>query len=91
MGCGQVGSLRVVENKLIPLLTGCRDDLELVKTLTKIFVMLTMPMSPTVKSWCHVKIDQKADPGMKKEMEGKKKNAQAQVGESHLPIHSSTT
>lgn len=76
----------MVEEKLLPLLVDCRDDMELVVTLTKIFVMLTMPMEPAVKSWCHVKIDPKAEPDMRRDMEKKKTNAHAQVRRScHLP------
>jgi len=68
-----------VEQKLIPLLLDCQDDLELVVTLTKIFVMLTMPISPSVLSWCNVKVDKDADPDMRRDMNSKKANAQAQV------------
>ena len=75
----QVGAWHVVEQKLIPLLVDCQDDVELVVTLTKIFVMLTMPIAPAVKSWCHVKIDKKADPDIRRDMHSKKINAQAQV------------
>jgi hypothetical protein len=45
----QLGSWKVVETKLIPLMLECRDDVELVVTLAKIFVMLTMPLHPTVR------------------------------------------
>ena len=53
----QLGKLKVVESKLIPLLIECRDDLELVVTLIKLFVMLTMPLSPMVKKWARLEVD----------------------------------
>ena len=42
----QLGRLKVVEQKLLPLLRASRDDAPLVRTLLKIFVMLTDPLAP---------------------------------------------
>lgn len=53
----RLGSWRVVETKLLPLLLECRDDMELVVTLAKIFVMLTMPLGPTARKWARFQVN----------------------------------
>lgn len=70
-----------METKLLPLLLECRDDVELVVTLTKIFVMLTMPLHPTVKSWLLLEVDSKGheDPDTRDDKLRRRSAAQAQV------------
>lgn len=41
----------MVETKLLPLVLDCPDDLELIVTVTKILVLLTLPMSPTTRRY----------------------------------------
>ena len=53
----RLGNWRVVETKLLPLLLECRDDMELVVTLAKIFVMLTMPLGPAARKWARFQVD----------------------------------
>jgi timeless len=76
----------VVETKLIPLLIECRDDIELVMTVSKILVMLTMPLSTHTLTWAratfnHSKAHGGDDQAVLDAIK-RRKTAQAQV--SHL-------
>jgi len=44
----------VVETKLLPLLLDCPDDTELIVTVTKILVLLTLPLSPTTRRYARL-------------------------------------
>ncbi len=80
----KLGTWKVVETKLVPLLLECRDDLELVVTLTKIFVMLTMPLSPYVKKWAQAHANPKPDPELGGGSEGIKRRLAAKNQVNHL-------
>ncbi|KAG5176771.1 hypothetical protein JKP88DRAFT_334503 [Tribonema minus] len=47
--CILLSKLKVPQTKLLPLLIECRDDPELVKTVMKICVMLSIPLSRTAE------------------------------------------
>lgn len=80
----KLGAWKVVETKLVPLLLECRDDLELVVTLTKIFVMLTMPLSPYVKKWAAAHANPGQDPELGGGSDGIKRRMAAKNQVTHL-------
>jgi timeless len=79
----RLGNWRVVETKLLPLLLECRDDMELVVTLAKLFVMLTMPLGPTTRKWARFQVDAR-DAAEMGGSEAAKRRAAARAQVQHL-------
>lgn len=76
--CITVSSWRVVQQKLIPLILECRDDGVLVKTLLKIYVMLTMPLSKSAEKALAQPVNPKAQGDVKDQQARQRENALAQ-------------
>lgn len=68
----------MVQQKLIPLILECRDDAVLVKTLLKIYVMLTMPMSKPAEEALLKRINPKAEGDVRDQDRRRRENALAQ-------------
>jgi hypothetical protein len=77
--CWQLGSWNVTEQKLLPLMLECRDDLELIVVLTKIFVMLTMPLSAAVMKRARLELEGPVDSLTRREALQRQSNARAQM------------
>lgn len=56
----KLGSLRVVSTKLLPVVMTCRYDKPLVRTVAKILVMLTKPLSVSAKNAGRMSVDVKS-------------------------------
>lgn len=76
--CITISSWRVVQQKLIPLILECRDDGVLVKTLLKIYVMLTMPLSKSTEEALAQPVNPKAQGDVKDQQARQRENALAQ-------------
>lgn len=76
--CITISSWRVVQQKLVPLILECRDDAVLVKTLLKIYVMLTMPISKAAKEALLKPVNPKAEGDVRDQDRRRRENALAQ-------------
>lgn len=76
--CITISSWRVVQQKLVPLILECRDDSILVKTLIKIYVMLTMPLSKPAEEALMKPVNPKAQGDVRDQQARKRENALAQ-------------
>lgn len=68
----------MVQQKLIPLILECRDDAVLIKTLLKIYVMLTMPLSKTAEDALVKPVNPKAEGDVRDQQARRRENALAQ-------------
>lgn len=73
-----ISSWRVVQQKLVPLILECRDDSILVKTLLKIYVMLTMPLSKPAEEALAKPVNPKAQGDVRDQQARRRENALAQ-------------
>lgn len=78
-----ISSWRVVQQKLVPLILECRDDSILVKTLLKIYVMLTMPLSKPAEEALAKPVDPKAQGDVRDQQARRRENALAQQVRFH--------
>lgn len=76
--CITISSWRVVQQKLVPLILECRDDSVLVKTLLKIYVMLTMPLSKPAAEALLKPVNPKAQGDVRDQQARRRENALAQ-------------
>lgn len=76
--CITISCWRVVQQKLIPLVLECRDDGPLVKTIFKIYVMLTMPLSKPARDALTNPINPKAEGDVRDKQTRRRENAMAQ-------------
>lgn len=76
--CITISSWKVLHQKLIPLILESRDDAVLVKTLLKIYVMLTMPLSKQAEEALLKPINPKAQGDVRDQQTRRRDNAIAQ-------------
>lgn len=88
-----ISSWRVVQQKLVPLILECRDDSILVKTLLKIYVMLTMPLSKPAEEALAKPVNPKAQGDVRDQQARRRENALAQqVGfQGHMQVTKNNT
>lgn len=68
----------MVQHKLVPLILESRDDVVLVNTLLKIYVMLTMPLSKLAEEALSKPINPKAQGDVRDQQTRRRENATAQ-------------
>ncbi|CAM9262579.1 unnamed protein product [Choristocarpus tenellus] len=73
-----LASWKVLQMKLIPLILECRDDADLVKTLLKLYVMLTMPMTKQTEDTLLKPVNPKAEGDVRDQQARRRENASAQ-------------
>lgn len=76
--CITISSWRVVPQKLIPLILECRDDGPLVRTIFKIYVMLTMPLSKSAADALIKPVNPKVQGDVRDQQTHRRQNALAQ-------------